>query len=151
MKKNLKKLAALIFIVAMSYPTFGQNYVIPSIDQERSIQIENYSKDETIDIEVFEDTKLLLLEISSTISYGSIKVEIYDPAGKKKGQFSIKSLLTLEKLKKMKRGQKNYMREDVSGKINKIFIQSLVGTWKVKIYPKETHGTIKLIIQQKQQ
>ena len=144
MKKSIKTVVVFLFVVTATMSSYAQMKSSSSTSEDREIRIYDYSKDQEIELEVFGDTKYFELNIESNIRYGILKVELYDPTGKKQGRFSVKTIVSAEERKKMKPDQKNYMSEIVTGRINKQFSDPIAGMWKVKVFPKQASGAIKL-------
>jgi hypothetical protein len=86
------------------------------------------------------------LWIASNISEGDLTIEIYDPSGDKKGDFSIGCVLN--KIKQGNSTDEDKSREIVQGRINKSINNPLKGTWIIKIFPKNATGQIQIAFSQ---
>ncbi len=98
----------------------------------RNIELDGSSDTEDIKIEVSDETKKMFIGVNSTIESGYLTVEIYDPSGNKKGNFSVES--------QVKSSDKK--REQVCGQMQKQIEDPEKGTWRVKLIPKNAVGKI---------
>ncbi len=98
----------------------------------RSIKFSSDSGEEEISIEVPEGTKRLILEIRGGIFDGKFAVEVIDPDGAKKGNFSLSTQI------------KSGSDEQVSGHFEKHLKDPRSGTWIVRITPSKANGEINI-------
>ncbi len=141
MKKMVKLVSAtLLAILIFAGFAMGQNENT-LIKLNRNIRLNGDSEKEEVKVEVNEKTKLFILKIRSDIRAGALTIEISDPNGEKKGNFSVGSQLNMS----MKnRKEKNSKKETVHGEINKIFKEPLTGNWIIKIRPSKSHGIVRI-------
>ncbi|MFC2120707.1 hypothetical protein ACFLTI_03840 [Bacteroidota bacterium] len=150
MKKTIKLLSGtLILLFVFSSFTIGQTNET-DFTTRRKISFHNNSEtrevkinvdkdlisgDEGIDPGILKPTFTLNINIIGEINSGKISIEIYDPKGVKKGKFSITA-------EKPDPDNKTYMRDQVSGKIDKKISQPLKGDWLIKIIPEKAGGDV---------
>lgn len=89
----------------------------------RNISITEDSKSEDILISIDKKTNQFSLSIESVIKKGKLTIEVYDSSGKKQGNFTIATQLSLAK------------NEVVNGQFQKSWKNLPIGTWMVKIIP----------------
>jgi len=104
----------------------------------RNIQLDDSSSNEVVKVEVKENAKHLMIGVNSTISSGSLTMEIYDPKGNKQGNFSVESMMSSSSSSKGKN------KETVCGQLNKSFQDPMKGDWTIKLKPKKVSGKIQI-------
>ena len=100
---------------------------------QRSITLTNDSKEEEIIITVEKAVLRFDLRCSSTLTSGTLTIEVYDPKGVKQGNLTIGTQLNSSK------------EEVVNGDIRKSLKEPHAGNWRVKIIPKDVTGEIKIM------
>ena len=141
MKKMVKLVSAtLLAMFIFAGFAMGQNEST-LIKLNRNIRLNGDSEKEEVKVEVNEKTKLFILKIRSDIRAGALTIEISDPNGEKKGNFSVGSQLNMTI--KNSKGE-NSKKETVHGEINKIFKEPLTGNWIIKIIPSKSHGIVRI-------
>lgn len=139
----MKKRTAYLIICALifSVTVFGQNHeknVSSSkesetkVDLQRTIRLEKDSKPEEIIINIKQKTQRFELMINSSVSYGKLTIEVYDPNDTKQGNFTVGTQFNSEKI------------EMVNGNIRKSLNEPQTGNWKVKIIPSDATGQIRI-------
>lgn len=141
MKKVVKTILTLVLFVSMIHTTIAQNLIV---DISREIRISGLSVNKNIEIDVSKESKTLVLNIACEIYSGSVSVEIYNPKGDKKGNFTIKSIVNDGESVKNKPFSKSIISEKVSGRIGKQFKVLTGGKWSVKIIPNKAYGVINI-------
>ena len=131
--------------------TFGYTYKIDSLNYKprnivvkgfynaeetdfsltREIRLSDNSGSKTIPIEVNKGAFELLLSVNCNLSSGTLNVEIYDPKGTKRGNFSVKGS-----------NDKSGWSETVGGTINKRFGSPMNGEWSLKFIAKKVSADI---------
>ncbi|MCK9638760.1 MAG: hypothetical protein M0R39_02535 [Prolixibacteraceae bacterium] len=101
-------------------------------DLQRTIRLEKDSKPEEVIISIKQKTQKFELMIMSSVTYGKITIEVYDPNDTKQGNFTVGTQLNSEK------------KEMVNGNIRKRLNEPQAGSWKVKIIPSEATGNIRI-------
>ena len=99
---------------------------------KRTIQFDGSSEEEKIVIEVRSNTKRFNLEISGAIGAGKFEVEVLDPEGKVKGQFSLSTQA------------KSSASETVNGYLEKGVSYPQSGEWIIRIIPKKAEGELQI-------
>lgn len=138
MKKSLKKvLGILLFSIVVISFSSAQEKTIFSL--EREIFLRNDSEKKEIKIEV-KEKGYFHLDIKSVLTQGEVKIEIYNPSGKKQGNFSVECQVpaTEEAI--------NFLlpTEKVTGNYRKIINNPTVGIWKVKITSINATGNVNI-------
>ena len=103
-----------------------------SYQTDRTIRFNGNSRAERVILNIDDETKELHLKIRSRIREGSLKIEIYDPSGGKRGNFVIEGQL----------GTNATSSESVEGRISKSIPTPQQGEWIIKIIPVGVHGQI---------
>ncbi len=102
----------------------------------RSITLSDNSGSKSIPIEVSADSPEFLLSINCNLKSGTLNVEIYDPKGEKRGNFSVKGS-----------GHSNNTSgwsETVGGVINKRYQSPMEGTWNLKFISEKVTADISI-------
>ncbi|WP_299114507.1 hypothetical protein [uncultured Winogradskyella sp.] len=137
MKNTIKLVSTLSFFLLFTLGVFAQSqstHQCNSTTSNRNIELEGSSDTENIKIEVDKDVNKIHIGVSSTIKSGYLTVEVYDPKGNKKGNFSVES--------QIKPGDKK--KELVCGQMQKQIDEPIEGTWIVKLIPRDAVGTISI-------
>ncbi len=112
------------------------------ISTSNSIELKGSSDIREIQVEVTEDGCDFNMDVSGEIRKGSIKVEIIDPKGKKRGIFSTGTITE----NKPNNTEKSNYEERVNGRIMQNNASS--GIWIVKIIPINAFGIVNFRNQQ---
>ena len=140
---------SLILFIALNCSFIGvsQN----SFSLTRDIELsEKDSREQTITIDVNEDTAQLFIMINCKISKGSVSVKIFNPSGERKGVFDIKSEFNDGETKTNKTigivdgNDPEKHQEIVQGSINKTANQPEQGKWLIKIAPIASSGELEI-------
>ena len=144
--KTLVKLIAgtLTMIILFTNLSFGQGTVL---NLKRSISLSGDSKTEEIEIKVEDETLNLNISIKSTVKVGGLTIEIYDPNGVKRGNFSVGSQLNLNRRSSGLKDSKS-KNEVVNGQIEKKVKEPIVGNWIIKIIPNKAKGSVSILSKQ---
>lgn len=122
----------------------GKAQELTLVRTNNSIRLNGSSETRELQVEVAEEGCYFNLDIDANVEKGSIKIEIYDPRGRKKGVFSTgttKDKETSVTLKTEDKGaQKKECTERVSGEIMQQ--NALSGVWTIKIIPNHTFGVV---------
>lgn len=102
----------------------------------REIKLSDNSGSKTIPIEVNKETAEFLLSVNCSLKSGTLNVEIYDPKGAKRGNFSVKGS-----------NDTSGWSETVGGTINKRYSNPISGTWSLKFIAEKV--TADILIQTK--
>lgn len=94
-----------------------------------TIQLKEESGKKEVLIKVEEDVPAISVNINGAITNGQVRVEIFDPAGKKQGSFSIENTNSSSK-------------EVVNGSLNKNINSPAKGDWKVVVNAEKASGHI---------
>ena len=100
------------------------------VSLQRKIELNLDSRSEEIIVPIEGNVDRFELNISSSVTTGKLKIEVYDPSGINQGTFSMGRQLDAEK------------SERVHGNIKKSLEAPQSGNWRVNIYPTETTGFI---------
>lgn len=98
----------------------------------RTIRLKDHSGEKTIPIEIRDTTSEFLLSINCALQSGFLTVEIYDPTGAKRGNFSVKG----------DSSKSSSWSEDVGSVINKRFMSPIKGTWSLKFIAEKVTADI---------
>lgn len=102
----------------------------------RSITLSDNSGSKSIPIEISAGSPEFLLSINCNLKSGTLNVEIYDPKGEKRGNFSVKGS-----------GHSNNTSgwsETVGGVINKRYQRPIKGTWNLKFISEKVTADISI-------
>lgn len=138
-----KFITVFSLLLLMSFYSSAQD--CSGISSNRSIELDSSSDKEKIKIEVTENVQKLHFGISSTITSGDLTVEIYDPKGKKQGNFSVESQLNSSTSSNAKK------KELVCGSMQKGISNPMKGDWTIKLIPKKVTGTVAIHTSQQEQ
>ncbi|WP_298903327.1 hypothetical protein [uncultured Psychroserpens sp.] len=135
MKKSIKLVTCLFLLLSLSIQAQQNNQKhCDAITLNRSIQFDGSSDTEEIKVEVADSAKKLYVSINSTIKSGYLTVEVYDPKGNKKGNFSIESQVK----------SSNKKKELVCGQMQKHIDDPIQGNWVIKLIPNNVAGDVSI-------
>ncbi|MDX8338169.1 hypothetical protein SLH46_03170 [Draconibacterium sp. IB214405] len=97
----------------------------------RNIELKNESQTKEVKIEMNEKECRFNLRINSVVRGGEVTIEIYNPNGKKQGNFSVGCEI-----------QSDHAQETVNGQISKFIDNPELGDWKILIIPKNAEGKV---------
>lgn len=130
MKKSIKTILGILFVsILFTFSAIAQERT--NFNIHRTIELKNDSENKEVIIEANENDCCFILRINSLAQAGDIRIEIYDPEGKKQGNFSVGCEID----------SKN-SNETVNGMIAKHIENPALGKWKVKILPKNASGKV---------
>ena len=173
MKKSIKSILG-IFVVSFLLLSVAKAQVGPDGTfkdetksvMQRTLEFTNATNTEEIKIEVELVDCFFQLEVKSSIMNGELKIEIYDPTGKKQGSFSVGCQIntkskTIKKTnindfiygktkavetgkgKKINSSNKtSELNEFVSGSTSKSIHNPMLGDWIVKFIPSNADGYV---------
>jgi hypothetical protein len=139
MTKSIKLIVAvglILFITPITFAQYKQN--CSNYNTTRNIELDDSSSNEVVKVEVKDNAKHLMIGVNSTISSGSLTMEIFDPKGNKQGNFSVESMMSSNSNSKGKN------KETVCGQLNKSFQDPMKGEWTIKLKPKKVSGKINI-------
>ncbi|HVN58119.1 MAG TPA: hypothetical protein VMT63_07475 [Bacteroidales bacterium] len=110
------------------------------------ISLKAESQEIKININVPESYKYMSLWIAANLNEGDLSVELLDPNGEKKGDFSVGCALSISR--PAGTDQENTSHEVVQGRINKSINNPLKGTWVIRLNPKKATGQVQIEIDQ---
>ncbi len=122
--------------------TIQQNTIFRT---SNSIELRGTSDIREIKIEVTDEGCNFSFDLSGEIQHGSLKIEIFDPKGKKRGSFST-GIQTENNLVKPENQKKSNYEERIRGEIMQQNASS--GVWIIKIIPTNAHGNLNFRNQQ---
>jgi len=99
----------------------------------KRVHLDNNSGSKDMVIAVTDNTPELLLSVECNLESGILAIEIYDPKGNKRGNFSVKGDNS---------NDKSGWSEVVEGFINKRFTNPLRGDWTIKFISKKVTADI---------
>lgn len=141
MKKLFRVFSITLLTIAMSIGSCLAQTNHTVLDMDRQIDLHGDSTTEEIKIEIQKGTAGLDLSINSMIKAGSLTIEIYNPDGVKKGNFSVGGQLkpsTIDRNKRDGGGKK----ELANGRISKYIEKPKLGNWVIKIIPEHAEGGV---------
>ena len=139
---------SLLFVGTVNAQTIqnkeGTNQESTLIRARNSIELIGSSEARELQVEIAEDNCQFSLDIDAEIEKGSIKIEIYDPKGKKKGVFLTGTTADNEVLISAKTAEKDTKRSNCIERVNGRIMQQNAssGVWLIKIQPKNAHGRL---------
>ena len=83
------------------------------------------------------------IKISSSIFFGELTIEVYDPMGEKQGNYSIDRKSSVQQSNNEKASNTD-LKEIVTGQISKSIENPINGNWKVIIIPKNATGHLEI-------
>ncbi len=132
----MKRLLTILLITFISQSLFAQD---AKFNIDRKIELKNQdSVEKNIRINVIEGTTNVYLSIECYVYIGNVTIEIFDPNGVKKGNFSIESQVEEDI---PIRGNPN---ETVEGKIDQRLEKPIKGNWIIKITPEKAYGNVNI-------
>jgi len=139
MKNFSKTITAAIAIILFILPnsSFAQEQV--KFDLTRQISLKNESAKSEVKVKISEAYNFLQLDILCQLRKGEINLEITDPNGNKKGEFSVKTNF----------GDSSTTTEIVNGSWMKSFKHPLNGDWVIKLTPKSATGEVHIVSRMK--
>lgn len=147
MKKLFQVFSITLLTMAMSVGSCLAQTNHTVLNMDRKIDLNGDSTTEEIKIEVQKGTSGLEMAISSVIRSGSLTIEIYNPNGEKKGNFSVGGQLkpsTIDRNKKDGGGKS----EVANGRITKYIENPQLGNWVIKIIPERAEGGVSITSRQ---
>ena len=138
--KFSKSIYVTVLTLFLSFNAFSQNS--EQFTTTRNLTFESSSKTQAINVKIPENTGGLYIEITCGVRKGNVTIEIYDPNGTKKGEFSVEALETneLEKDDSLI----NFMKNGAIGEINKGIENPTFGVWKIKFIPENATGQVEM-------
>lgn len=133
MKKSIQLFTFLFLFTSVVVAQQNSQQSCNATSLNRTINFDGSSDQENIAIDVSEDNKTMHVGINSTVNSGYLTVELYDPKGNKKGNFSIESQLNNDKKK-----------ERVCGQMQKHIDDPMKGKWIVKLIPNKVVGDVSI-------
>ncbi len=133
MKKSIYLLVYLFLFTSVCQAQIHNQHSCNAVSLNRTIELNGSSDQESIIIDVPKGTSKMHVSINSIIKSGYLTVELYDPKGNKKGNFSIESQLNSTKKK-----------DQVCGQMQKHIEDPLKGKWIVLLVPNKVIGDISI-------
>ena len=124
-----------------------QGFALPENDKVATqrkavLTFKGESKPSEVKVKVADEEGYLVIMIQSSFRSGSIAVELLDPKGENRGKYMLKTddlIVT---------GDKTSVMEEVSGEMQKDFVNPLKGEWTIRAIPVSAEGTINIMIRQ---
>ena len=138
--KNLIKITTLITLMLLLLTNFSLGQETIKINRSRTLNLKEESQKSEVKIEITDEYNYLRIEINGHFNQGKTHLEIIDPEGNIKGQFTIKSETPAIL------GGKTTTTENVSASMLKSFRYPIKGDWKIKVTPTHANGNIKINI-----
>ena len=146
MKKSFYNFSITILISFLSiYSVSGQD--TPKYDIQKLIKLNNESDEQVIVLPVKDSVNSITIVVYSNIQAGEVTIEIYDPHGEKHGYFSIgcQSNTMITNRNKYPGKSVYYTNPDkATGNLSRTIKNPGKGDWKIKILPKDAHGTVNI-------
>lgn len=139
--KRLLSISILLIAMFTNQSIISQNES-STFELKRSIKLTEEDTDiQNITLNITEKTVYVGLGISCKVFLGNLKIELYDPNGKKHDEFSVESQI---KDKSDGKTDNFYEKETVEGQIEKILNNPIKGNWIVKIIPQGALASIEI-------
>ncbi len=142
MKKSIKTVFLSLFL-SILFSSFSMAQMSKNYSLGRLIILNNDSEIKEIIIEVKEKNCKFILRVQSSIYAGKVKLEVYDPNGKKQGNYDLGCQIQNEHTDGNKR-----KKENVTGQTSLSQENATIGKWKVKIIPQKADGKVKVDFKQ---
>ena len=133
MKKSIQLFACLFLFATLLQAQQQSQHSCNAVSLNRTIQFDGSSDQENIVIDVSKNTSKMHVSINSTVKSGYLTVELYDPKGNKKGNFSIESQVNSSQKK-----------EQVCGQMQKHIDDPIKGKWVIKLVPNKVIGDVSI-------
>ena len=132
MKQLLTTLMLLSGIIVYSQST--------DFTTTRRLGFNNSVNSQSVEIKSPKDTSTLSIQILCSVENGAVTIEIFNPSGKKEGEFTVESTET-----ETSNSLFDLLNEGVSGEINKLVNDPEVGSWIVKFNPDKATGKVQIV------
>ena len=138
--KNTVKMTTSILILMFAFVSmsFCQDKV--QINRTKRLSFNNESKAASVKIVSSDEYNYLKLKLHCYMNVGSVKVEIIDPNGDKKGSFTVKVDDDIEV------GENTFADNKADGKMDKAFKEPINGEWFIKVTPLNAKGNLSIFI-----
>jgi hypothetical protein len=136
MKTRMKQLLVLMTILIEGL-LFAQS---TEFTTTRRLGFNQSVKTQQVEIDSPENTAQLNLKILCSVEKGTVKIQIFNPSGKKEGEFKVEGTET-ESTGELY----DLLQNGVSGEINKKVYDPEKGSWLVKFIPEKATGKVQII------
>ncbi len=150
--ESLEPLSVAGFPVGTLAPTSAEavtvtGFALPdnekvSTQRKATLTFKGESKPSEVKVKVTEEEGYLKIMVHSSFESGSVSVELIDPKGENRGKYTLKTddlIVT---------GDKTTVREEVTGDMQKDFVDPLKGEWIIRAIPVAAEGKIDVMILQ---
>ncbi len=144
MKTSIKITAILIIaLFAINPSIISQESTIDSqeysrLDREKDLYFDNESETAEVKINVTDEYNFLMISVECFLTSGEMLLELLDPRGNKKSNFTIKTDYNV------KSGKNTTVDESVRGNMEKAFRNPIKGDWIVRVKPQKAKGHLKI-------
>ena len=125
-------------MILMIQYCFAQEYTRLERSKEIYFNVESEQTESIVSID--RENSILELRIRATLNEGTIYLEVQNPDGEKKGNFTVKS----SESHNIKKGKNTEIKEKVSGELSKIFRNPPSGDWIIVIKPEKAIGMVQI-------
>lgn len=137
MKTLIKKTAAIIILLAIVITvSSGQEYI--RLERSKTLQLSKKSEKTEVIIKVTGDYNYVRIKVQGQVHKGDILVELIDPAGEVRRDFTIKTGSAAAQ--GISLGAKGY----VAGEMEKAYRDPENGNWLVRVTPEDAEGQLKV-------
>jgi nitrogen fixation protein FixH len=132
------KLMVYLFCAAYAINTYGQENML---NLQRTIPLKQKTKEQKIEIEVSGDVDQFDLKIMCDIEKGKVTIEVFDPAGRKQGKFTLGS--EDYKAEPNEEGELTYADRE-QGKLEKSVKDPDNGIWIIRVTQQKAKGYLNI-------
>jgi hypothetical protein len=133
MRKTNQIISLILVLILTNTLILAQEY--KKVDQSNTIVFDDASKISETYVNVSDDFNFLALNIECKLTAGSLSVELINPKGDVKGNFTI--IVVSDR--------KNAQSEEGgNGQIEKNFRNPITGNWLIRFKPKNASGSAKI-------
>ncbi len=145
MEKKIRIISLMIILLMISSiglaqeaPKVNSSQGFSKLERSNSLLFKNESKISEVQVSISDEFNFLSLQIECTLTAGELLVEILNPKGEIKGNYTVINNSVITK------GKNTESKETVNGQMDKRFRNPKVGDWIVRVKPKNATGTVKI-------
>ncbi len=145
MEKKIRIISIMIILLVISSiglaqeaPKANSSQGYSKLERSNSLLFKNESKISEVQVSISDEYNFLSLNIVCSLTAGELLVEVVNPKGEIKGNYTVinNSVITM--------GKNTESKETVNGQMEKRFRNPSIGNWIVRVKPKNATGSAKI-------